>query len=225
MVRFFISEGDHLSEINEPRSGCWVHMVVPSAEEIERLSREFRIPVHFFKTPMDEDACARIDHDDGCALLVADTPIIRSERGIYEYSTLPVGVILTKEIIVTVCMREALLFADFLERRTRTFSTERRTRFMLLMMERIAGRFLSLMRQIDKASSRLESVLTESVKNQELIEMLKLEKSLVFFAASLKGNGIVLENLTRDNRIDIGPEDSREVGRDDMRLLFGRLRD
>lgn len=119
------------------------------------------------------------------------------------YSTLPLGIVLCERGIITVCLRETTIIEDFMNGRVRTFSTKKKTRFLLQLLYRNASKFLQYLKQIDKASSVVENELHKSMKNRELIQMLRLEKSLVYFSTSLKGNELVLEKLLRSTAITV----------------------
>ncbi|MDR1570077.1 MAG: magnesium transporter CorA family protein [Oscillospiraceae bacterium] len=208
MIRYFRTVGEQLTELNQPQTGCWVYMVAPNMDEIQQMNEKYDIPIHFMQAALDEEESARIDHEDGCTLLVVDTPIVEAESQAYVYSTLPIGILLTSEILITICTREIPVLSDFLDQRVRSFSTAKRTRFILQILSRITSKFLAYLKQVDKASMRVENALIESMKNKELVQMLKLEKSLVFFSTSLKGNELVLERMMRHERIEKYPEDT-----------------
>jgi magnesium transporter len=137
-----------------------------------------------------------------------DIPYVESEGSGYVYSTIPMGIILVDEVIITVCTRETPIITDFTEERIRNFWTFKRTRFILQLLHRNASRFLAYLKQIDKASMHVQEMLEKSSRNQELLQMMKLEKSLVFFSTSLKGNEMVMEKLLRLEGIQKYPDDA-----------------
>ena len=124
------------------------------------------------------------------------------------YSTIPLGIVLCDEVIITVCTRDTPIISDFTEERIRNFWTFKRTRFILQLLQRNAGRFLSYLKQIDKSSLLVQEKLERASRNQELLQMMKLEKSLVYFNTSLKGNALVLEKLMRQDVLKRYPEDT-----------------
>lgn len=209
MIRYFRTVSDQLKELEAPEAGCWVHAIAPSLEELEQLHRSLGVPLDFLQAALDEEESARIDVEDGCTLLVIDIPTVEAENAAYLYSTLPMGIILNADCLVTVCTRESPVFNDLIEQRVRGgIHTAKRTRFILQLLGRVTGKFLSYLKQIDKASIRVENELHKSMKNKELIQMLKLEKSLVFFSTSIKGNEVVLERMLRLEHIQKYPEDA-----------------
>ena len=190
MKRIFKTVDDHMTECTTLERGCWVHLQNPTKEEIDGLNARFALDPTFLPAALDEEESARIDHDPD-----------KQQGSGYVYSTAPLGIVLTDDIIITVCTRDTPIIADFTEERIRNFWTYKRTRFILQILYRNAGRFLSYLKQIDKASMHVQEKLEKSSRNQELLQMMKLEKSLVFFSTSLKGNEMVMEKLMRQTNI------------------------
>ena len=201
MRRIFKTVEDHLIECTTLEKGCWVHLQNPTKEEIDRLNTRFALDPTYLAAALDEEESARIEHDGDQTLIIVDIPYVESEGSGYIYSTIPMGIVLVDEIIITVCTRETPIIADFTEERVRNFWTFKRTRFILQLLYRNASRFLAYLKQIDKASMHVQDQLEKSSRNQELLQMMKLEKSLVFFSTSLKGNELVMEKLLRQESI------------------------
>jgi len=199
---------DHLIECSTLEKGCWVHLQNPTREEIDGLNTRFKLDPTYLQAALDEEESARIESDNGQSLIIVDIPYVESEGSGYVYSTIPMGIILVDEVIITVCTRETPIITDFTEERIRNFWTFKRTRFILQLLHRNASRFLAYLKQIDKASMHVQELLEKSSRNQELLQMMKLEKSLVFFSTSLKGNEMVMEKLLRLEVIQKYPEDA-----------------
>lgn len=203
MKRIFKTVDDHMTECTTLEKGCWVHLQNPTREEIDGLNARFALDPTFLSAALDEEESARIDHDPEKqqTLIIVDVPYVEAEGSGYVYSTTPLGIVLADDIIFTVATRETPIITDFTEERVRGFWTYKRTRFILQILYRNAGRFLSYLKQIDKASLHVQEQLEKSSRNRELLQMMKLEKSLVFFSTSLKGNELVLEKLMRQTSI------------------------
>ena len=208
MKRIFKTVEDHLIECSTLEKGCWVHLQNPTREEIDGLNTRFKLDPTYLQAALDEEESARIETDNGQTLIIVDIPFVESEGSGYIYSTIPMGIILVDEVIITVCTRETPIITDFTEERIRNFWTFKRTRFILQLLHRNASRFLAYLKQIDKASMHVQDLLEKSSRNQELLQMMKLEKSLVFFSTSLKGNEMVMEKLLRLEVIQKYPEDA-----------------
>lgn len=203
MRRVFKTVEDHLIECSTLEKGCWVHLQNPSKEEVDGLTTRFALDPTFLPAALDEEESARIDMDPdkNQTLIIVDIPYVDTEGSGYVYSTTPLGIVLVDDVIITVCTRDTPIINDFIEERIRNFWTFKRTRFILQILHRNASRFLTYLKLIDKASMHVQEKLEKSSRNQELLQMMKLEKSLVFFSTSLKGNELVMERLMRQTSI------------------------
>ena len=210
MKRIFKTVEDHLIECSTLEKGCWVHLTAPTREEIDGLNTRFALDPTYLAAALDEEESARVEYDSdkGQTLIIVDIPYVEAEGAGYVYSTIPLGILLADEVIITVCTRDTPIIDDFTEERIRNFWTYKRTRFILQILHRNASRFLSYLKQIDKASLHVQEKLEKSSRNQELLQMMKLEKSLVYFNTSLKGNALVLERLMRQDVLKRYPEDT-----------------
>ena len=210
MKRIFKTVDDHLIECTTLEKGSWVHLLNPTREEVEGLTTRFHLDPTYLPAALDEEESARIDYDPDKqqTLILVDIPYVDTEGSGYVYSTIPLGIILVDEVIITVCTRDTPIISDFTEERIRNFWTFKRPRFILQLLHRNAGRFLSYLKQIDKSSMLVQEKLEKASRNQELLQMMKLEKSLVYFNTSLKGNALVLERLMRQDVLKRYPEDT-----------------
>ncbi len=206
MKRIYKTVDQHLITCPTLEKGCWVHLQNPTKEEIDGLTTRFKLDPTYLSAALDVEERARLEHDDDQTLIIVDTPFMEKEGSGYIYSTLPIGIVLVDDVIITVATQETSIITDFTEERIRGFSTERRFRFILQLLNRNASMFLSYLRQVDKASMTVQNKLEKSLRNKELLQMMKLEKSLVFFSTSLKGNEVVLEKMVRLESIKQLPE-------------------
>lgn len=124
------------------------------------------------------------------------------------YVTIPMGIIMTEDVIVTVCLEDTPVLTAFMDGRVRDFHTYMKTRFILQILYKNASLYLQYLRIIDKKSEVVERNLHKSQKNKELIELLELEKSLVYFTTSLRSNEVVFEKLLKNEKIKKYPEDT-----------------
>lgn len=176
----------------------WVHMSNPTDKEIELVSSSTHIPEDMIKAALDAEERARIDKEDGILMSVTDIPITEEDDDHYTYSTLPFGFMANGETVVTVCLNETSIIYDLMSGRyIKDFNIHKHTRFLLQLQYVISKKYLQYLKQIDRASQRVQTELEKSMKNQELIEMLDLEKSLVYFSTSLRANTVVLDKVPK----------------------------
>lgn len=207
-MQIFKTYNGSLLEIEQIEDGAWIHLISPSEEELLTLSDRLNIDLIHLKAALDEEERARIEVEENYSLIIVDTPILGyDENSRNKYTTLPMGIILTGKNIITVCLRDLQLFKDFYGGYVKGFYTEKKTRFILQLLYKNATFFLNYLRYIDRMSSKMEKELEKSLRNKELIELLELEKSLVYFSTSLRSNEVVLEKLLRQEAIKKYPED------------------
>ena len=208
MIRIFKTIDGAIHQIQEPQEGCWIALTNPTATEIFEISEQFHIEVDDLRSPLDEEERSRIEAEEDYTLILVDVPIIEERNDKDWYGTIPLGIVLTDKMIITVCLEDTQVLTRFMEGRVRNFFTYMKTRFILQILYRNASMYLRYLRIIDKKSEQVEEKLHVSTRNQELLELLELEKSLVYFTTSLRSNEMVLEKLMKTDAVKKYPEDT-----------------
>lgn len=208
MIEIFTTIDDTLSKIEDYRDGSWIALTDPSATELLEVSEKFNIDIDDLRAPLDEEERSRIETGDNYTLILVDIPSVEEVQGKDRYVTIPMSIIVTELNIITVCLEETAVLKSFMDGRVKDFYTYKKTRFILQILYRNASVFLQYLRVIDRKSEEIESKLHISTKNKELLAMLELEKSLVYFSTSLRSNEAVLEKLLRNKSIKQYPEDT-----------------
>ena len=208
MIRIFKTEDGAMHEKEEMQPGCWIALTNPTASEIIDIADTYQIDPDHLRAPLDEEERSRIEVEDEYTLILVDIPSIEERNGKDWFVTIPLAIITTKDVLITVCLEEPPVLTSFMDGRVRDFHTFMKTRFILQILYKNATQFLQYLRIIDKKSEVIERKLHQSQKNEELIELLELEKSLVYFTTSLRSNEVVLEKLLRIEKIKKYPEDT-----------------
>lgn len=198
------------NEVKEYAKGCWINMVNPSEKEIEEVCKSVGIQDQFIRYALDFEEKARIDQeeDDDTILFVVDVPIIEKSENGDTYTTMPLGMIFVRDdYFITVSLRKNKIIEDFEKRKIKNFQTFKKSRLLFQILYCNASYFLTYLKQINKETEVAEYVLKNSMRNKELLKMLSLEKSLVYFATSLKSNEIVMEKTLRGKIIKLYDED------------------
>lgn len=208
MIKIFKTENGAIHQVQEREVGCWVAMTNPTAAEITEVADAYGIDPDHIKAPLDEEERSRIEVEDSYSLILVDIPSVVEHDGKDGFVTMPMGIITAEEAIITVCLEETPVLAAFMNGRVRNFFTNMKTRFILQILYKNASLFLQYLRIIDKRSGEVEAKLHKSTKNKELIQLLELEKSLVYFTTSLRANEVVLEKLLKNEKIKKYPEDT-----------------
>lgn len=207
MIEIFKTMGSIQNIITEYEKDCWINVTSPSEDEIKSLSQDLNIPVDFLTSPLDIDERPRIEVDGKNMLVLIRTPHFDKDNDI-QFITVPLGIIFADDMILTVCARKNDVIQTFVSGRTRGWSTAKRSQFILRIFSRTALIYLDYLKQINKQTSEVEDRLEKSLKNEELIELLNFEKSLVYFTTSLRANELVMERLQRTNMIKMYPDDN-----------------
>lgn len=196
------------TETEEFIKGNWINMVSPTEREIETVCKNINIKDDFIRYALDYEEKARIDfeEDDNTILFIIDIPIIEQENGNKVYSTMPIGIIFVRDdYFITVSLTENNII-NRLEK-SKNIITYKKSRLLLQIFYSNAERFLTLLKRLNKETEVAESVLKSSMQNKELLKLLSVKKSLVYFTTSLKSNEIVMEKTLRGNLIKLYEED------------------
>jgi len=197
-----------LTPIDHLDFDCWVNLINPSQEEMQRISILLGVPLDHLSDPLDADERARLEMEDGVLLLVIRVPLENEADPRVPYQTLPIGVVITPTAVITVCRSERDLVTEVLNGRTRIVDTAQRLRFAIHLMQRTALMYLRCLKDINRRSDVIEQRLQLSPRNQELIDLLGIEKSLVYFATSLKANDIIMDKVLRIRSVQLSEEET-----------------
>jgi len=207
MIEYYKSFDGALRRVEERAAGVWVNVIAPDKAESDSLISEYGLEPDFIRSALDEEETSRIETEDGNTLIILDIPHVEKSGDSVVYSTMPIGIIVTKENVLTVSLRENPLINEFAEGVVRGLNTEFKTQFVLRFMLRVAGRYLQHLRQIDRLSSYTEQQLRKTMKSKDLIKLLDINKSLVYFSTSLKADEATLEKMMRGRYLKMYPED------------------
>ncbi len=210
MVKFYKTNlNNQIEEIEAFDDNCWINIVNPTKEEMALLSSNLDISLDFFTDPLDIDERSRVEYDDDTdtTLIILKYPVENLDDKNIKYITKPIGIIKGKNYIITVSKDETNIIKMFEENKVKNFSTYKRSRFILQIFFKISNLYLKYLAKVHKETDMVEEELRESMRNKELIDLLNIEKSLVYFNTSLKANEIVLERISRGNFITLYEED------------------
>lgn len=208
MIRYTITENKTLTSIDTPQKGCWISLVAPTEEEIRHIAEQSGVDAETLGAALDPEERSRIETDENFTMILVNIPTIVTTNEKELYDTIPLSVILTEGSVITVCSQNSPILRQFEENKVRDFNTSMRSRFLLQLLFRVDSLYLQYLRSIDKRSEQVESKLHRSTENRELIELLRLEKSLVYFTTSLRSNEVVLEKMLRFDGVKKYPEDA-----------------
>ncbi|MCD7947368.1 MAG: magnesium transporter CorA family protein [Oscillospiraceae bacterium] len=199
--------GGKMTRLENMQEGCWINLTNPTKEELDMVEEALHLEPTFLRAALDEEESSRIDMEDGQTLIIIDLPAVEQNEAAMVYYTIPLGIIVAEKHIVTVGLKETSILQDFEKGLVRNAETQKRTSFIFYILLQVAKRYLQYLRQIDKLYNHMERQLYKSQRNKELIQLLDLEKSLVYFNTSLKANEVTLEKILRGRILTLYEED------------------
>ena len=203
-------ETNAFEEIKEFKKGSWISLTNPSEVEIRKVCESINIQEDFIRDALDFEEKARIDEeeDDNTILFVVDVPIIEKNEENQIYTTMPLGMIVVRDVFfITVSLRKNKIIEDFEKRKIKNFQTYKKSRFIFQILYLNSSYYLTHLKQINKETEIAEYILKNSMKNKELLKLLNLDKSLVYFRTSLKSNELVMEKTMKGKIIKLYEDD------------------
>lgn len=209
MILFYKSNiHGRIQQIDDWEPGCWVRCIKPDEAELEQLINDYHIEPEFIRAATDEEESSHIDAEDDNTLIILDIPMqVDTEDDSLEFTTMPLGIILTPKNVITICMNESMILDNFASGAVKSVYTHYRVQFILKIMFSIATRYITNLRQIDRYSAQVEKSLEKSLKNSELMKLLDIKKSLVYLSSSLKANERTIERVRLGRVIKLYEED------------------
>jgi len=195
------------TRIESPVEGCWINLIDPTTDEIDSI-KAMGIPSDFLTYALDLDERPRTEkEDDGTTLIMLRIPFFQGEKLDVPYTSIPLGIILTDTMIITVCKKNNVIIDELLRTKTKGVSTAKRVRLVLRILLLTANQFLAYLREINHTVEIVEDKLQASMRNNEVMELLKYQKSLVYFTTALRSNELMMERLQKTPLFHKYPED------------------
>ena len=174
--------------------GSWINCAAPSPEELSHLNELTGIPVYSLQTALDREERSHVELEDDYIFVVVNTPVVLETDA---YDALPLGIFITKNYFITVCLEQNLVVKKFLGNTFTSFRTYKKTRFLFQILSQASSSFLFYLQQIYKQTDVIETQVRKSLQNKELFRLLELQKSLTYFNFALHANENVMERLMR----------------------------
>ena len=184
-----------IEELEEITQDSWIDLTNPTEKEIDTVVEKTKIDRELILKMMDEDELPRIEQSGNGTLVVIDTPCIENNL----YMTNPLGIIITENnYVITIAPKKIPVLNEFRKNEIKNFRTAKKIRFLIQILLKTASMYLKILRKIDKEIEEKEKKLKINTTNEDLIDLLSTEKTLVYFITSLKANDLVLEKLNKE---------------------------
>lgn len=209
MIQYFKNINHQTIAVDKPEHGTWVNVLPPlRQEEFTELSNTLEIPLDFLKDSLDIDERSRYEIDDNVKLIVIKTPTENNSFNESDafYITIPICIILTHNQIVTVNSFENEAIKKFLN----TFqnrNSDQKNMMVLKIFEKITTNFQEYLKEINHRRNSLEQRLYDANRNEELLQLMRIQKSLVYFITALRSNELLMMKLTRTNILSLREEE------------------
>lgn len=207
MIKLYKTEQKIISEIDNYEPDAWIQLTKPTVEESRFIAEKFDIDLADVRAALDDEESSRVEVEKNYTLILVDIPSIEIRNDREAYTTIPLGIILLDQYIITVCAEETPVLEAFVERKVRDISTKKRMRLMYQILYRNCMTYQYYLRVMDRRRIIIEQRIQEETEDADLIDLHELESNLVYFATSLRANGVVLDKLTRYSSIKQYPED------------------
>ena len=203
MIQYFKNQDGQTIEINKPEAGIWVNLVPPfKEEEFIELGEKLEIPIAFLRDSLDIDERPRYELEDNVRFIVIKTP---TENNAY-YITIPICIILTHNQIVTVNSFDNGAIKKFLNSFQKRHP-DKKNMMILKVFEKVVQNFMEFLKEINHRRNQYETSLYESNSNEDLLNLMRIQKSLVYFVTALRGNEMLMMKLERSNFLGLNEEE------------------
>ena len=184
-------------KIKKMVTDCWIDLTAPTNEEIEKVVERTGIDKDLLTKMLDTEELPRVEQEDNATLIVIDIPYLTNKKE-SKYRTYPLGIIITNNnYVITISVKKTNLLNDFRKGRVKDFRTAKKTRFLIQILLKAASSYLKALKEVNIDIKETEEMLKKTTSNKELLDMLEIEKTLVYFMTSLKANDAVLEKLSK----------------------------
>lgn len=220
MIKIYRTENSKIGEVHAFEPGSWIQLTDPTLDELELISQKFDIDIADARAAMDADESSRVEIEDDYTLILVDIPIVEIRNEQKAYTSIPLGILLLDDYLITICAEETPVLQYFVNSTVREFSTKKQMRFVYQILYRTCMVYQLYLRTIDNKRTELEGRAQEEMKETDLVALHELESNLVYFATSLRANGAVIDRLSRYSRVRQFPEDKDLL--DDVRVENGQ---
>ena len=211
MMTIYKWESGALTKTETFGPSCWINLAEPSTAELEQVLNFSQAPRDFLTDPLDREERPRFESEDGYSLVIVHVPLpVRGDEddeSVLPYETLPLGIVLFGESVITICSQTTPVTGAFLDQIRRVCPPKERNRFLFRLLWHAAVLFLRYLRDMHAKIEDLEDSLHESISNEVLLKLLTYQKSLVYFTTSLKADDILIHRLDRARQLNLSEDD------------------
>lgn len=208
MIKCFNTKNNELMETGNREVDSLIYYKGPSKEELEEMSKIYDIDLEVIYEALEIDEPSTIEEFPHYTVVVMNVPIELYEEEAITYDIMPMVIVLLKDYTIVIANKDSNVVEGLLTKRSRYFESKSQTLLLLKILYEVDNLYMRYLRKIDKIGNQIEDRLNNFSKNHELIALMKLQKSLVYFTIALRSNEVVLEDLENERYI----QQSHEIG-------------
>ncbi len=214
MLSCYIRDGRELKEVETPVKGSWINIYPPfNLDNLRQLSGDLEVPLDFLTDSLDMDERSRFEQEDEAKLIVLNSPILNNN--VIEddaiYVTIPIGIILTKEYLITISSHPNEVLESFLNRKVLNFDPSLKGNFVIDIFDKTVFYFTRYLKDLNRKRNQFEDRLQDSMKNEDLMRMSEIQNSLVFFSTAIRANDLLMAKLRRVDFLELDNERDRDL--------------
>jgi magnesium transporter len=189
--------------LQEPKPGCWINMISPDEKEIREINRKCKVPLKFLRSGLDKDESPKIDEEKGAKMFLVKIPKSHPESKMFKVGTIPLTIIKTKDYVITVCLKDNSILGKFKKNEVDEFFTVMKTRFIFQLFNETSKHYVEYLDSIEEKINKSEEKLSKALENKEILQLLNLQKTLVYFNKAILGNNRIFENIVSGKYLQI----------------------
>lgn len=196
-----------INKISKVETNTWIELVKPTEDEIKKVVKYTKVPESLLLKLLDTEELPRIETEDDATLIVVDVPFMEDKKNKNNYTTMPLGIITNKGYLVTIALAEMEVLTEIKNNKIKSLYTSKKTRFIIQLLHKVSTLYVKHLNLINQGIETREKVLIKATSNKELLSLMNIQKSLVYFVTSLKANHILLEKLSKGTILNLYDED------------------
>lgn len=228
MVNFYKFSGKEVNVVNTLKEADWIHLRAPlEPSEIDRIANKLGIPLDFITDSLDIDERSRYEIEDTSKLILVNTPLVNEGAKQNEalYITVPIGIVVLDNQVLTISQETNMIIERILANKVKNFNPADKALFILHILEQNVVSFLECLKKLNLKRNLIEQELYNSSRNTELRQLLKIEKSLVYFVNSLSANDLLMMKMKRTDFLKIRGTNPHEDQFEDIIIDNGQALD
>lgn len=214
MFNCYIKKNNELKEISAPKKGCWINVTPPfNIDNLKQLSDELNIPLDFLTDSLDPDERSRFEEEDDVKLIVINSPI-RNKNLVEDdalYVTIPIGIIITKDYVLTISSYPTEVLDSFTNRKILNFDPANKGNFVIDIFDKTVFYFMRYLKDLNRKRNQFQDRLEDSMRNEDLLQMSNIQNSFVYFNTAIRANELLVAKLRRIDFLELESERDRDL--------------